>query len=112
MMNKLTHILSIVFLSTLIASCDSNQETHQKSLEEKLVDSFAQEDKPTRDRVSLIVSASNDKNYAKAMNELAMLSANHLNNKEQDNAIRQLMVQLRFNIDEAELAVQEQAIQP
>ena len=48
MMNKLTHILSIVFLSTLIASCDSNQETHQKSLEEKLVDSFAQEDKPTR----------------------------------------------------------------
>lgn len=104
MIKTLCNILTVFVVSLVLIACDSNQEKHQKTLEEKLVDSFEQADAPVRDQVSIIVAASNQKSYAYAMNELAILSATRLNSREQKFAIKQLMDQLRFNMEEVEFA--------
>lgn len=104
MIKRITTIILLSLLTFLLSACDSNQEKHKKSLEEQLIDSFATSEKNVRDRVELIVEASENKNYAKAMNELAMLSAAQINSAQQEYAIKRLMDQLRFNLEEVELA--------
>lgn len=111
MFKKLLNIFAISVISLAINACDSNQEKHKKTLEEKLIDSFGQADLSARNQVSLIVSASEEKKYAQAMNELAILSATNLNSREQEFAINQLMNQLRFNLEEIELAGREETVQ-
>ena len=101
---RLFKIALIGVFSLLLAACDSNQEKHQKTLEERLVDSFETSDKAVRERVDVIVAASKAKNYTKAMNELGMLSASQINDSSQEYAIKRLMDQLRFNMEEEELA--------
>lgn len=103
MIKRIISIILLSFLTILLSACDSTQEKHKKSLEEQLIDSFATSQQDVRERVDLIVEASENKNYAKAMNELAMLSAAQINNTQQKYAIKRLMDQLRFNLEEEEL---------
>ena len=107
MFNKILHILLVCVVSFVIAACDSNQEKHQKTLEERLVDSFEMSDRAVRDRVQVIVTASKERNYKLAMNELGILSATQINTPTQKHAIKLLMEQLRFNLEEGEI-VQKQ----
>lgn len=104
MFNKILHILSVCVLSFVIVACDSNQVKHQKTLEDRLVDSFEMSNNDIQDRVQVIVMASKDKNYTHAMNELGILSATNLNTSSQKHAIKLLMEQLRFNLEEGEIA--------
>lgn len=106
---NLIHMIMISTVFMVVVSCDSNQEKHQKTLEEKLVDSFAQADVSVRKKVSKIVADSKEEDYSNAMNELAILSATHLNSPAQEYAIKRLMEQLRFNLEEAERADQERS---
>ncbi len=101
---KFLKIALVGLFAALLVSCDSNQENHQQSLEEQLVESFETSDQATRDRVAAIVEASKKDDYAKAMNELGLLSAGQINNRAQDYAIKRLMDQLRFDMEEEELA--------
>jgi len=104
MIKRTVTIILLSLRTMLLSACGSNQEKHKKSLEEQLVDSFAGSEQSVRERVDLIVEASESQNYAKAMNELAMLSAVQINSAEQKYAIKRLMDQLRFNLEEVELA--------
>ncbi len=101
---RLINFVLIGVLSIVMVACDSNQEKHQQTLEEQLVDNFASSDQSVRERVAIIVEASKNKNYTKAMNELGILSASQINNSSQEYAIKRLMEQLRFNMEEEELA--------
>ena len=101
---KFIKIFLISLCFTLSVSCDSISEKHKKTLEEKLIDSFEMSDEATQDKVQLIVSASKLNQYEQAMNELEILSSSQMNTPEQKNAIKLLMKQLRFNMDEIELS--------
>lgn len=81
-------------------ACDSNQEKHQKTLEEQLLDSYEFSNREVRDRVQVIILASNEQNYKLAMNELGILSATQINTASQKHAIKLLMDQFRFNLEE------------
>ena len=104
MIRKTVTFILVSLLSLSLFACDSNQEKHKKTLEEKLADSFSQSEETVKNRVNVIVKASEDKNYMLAMNELAILSASKINNPEQKQAIKLLMTQLRFNMEEEEIA--------
>ncbi|HPF45418.1 MAG: hypothetical protein KDF58_07195 [Alphaproteobacteria bacterium] len=104
MIRKTVTFILVSLLSLSLFACDSNQEKHKKTLEEKLADSFSQSEETVKNRVNVIVKASEDKNYMLAMNELAILSASQINNHEQKLAIKLLMNQLRYTMEEEEIA--------
>lgn len=104
MIKSIINMLMILLCGIYIAGCDSVQEKHKKTLEEQLVDTFATSSTEVQDRVSTIVDASEDKNYTLAMNELGKLSASQINTPAQNHAIKLLMAQLRFNMEEEELS--------
>lgn len=106
-----TNIFLTVFILLAFASCDSNQVRHKKTLEEQLTDNYVLSPKVIRSRIEIIVSASKNKNYALAMNELGILSSSQINDDDQKRAIRLLMAQLRFNLEEDEILARNQAIQ-
>lgn len=103
MIRKIVTFILVSLLSVSLFACDSNQEKHKKTLEEKLTDSFSQSEESVKTRVNVIVKASENKNYMLAMNELAILSVSQINNPEQKQAIKLLMTQLRFNMEEEEI---------
>ncbi|MCC3861337.1 hypothetical protein [Pseudemcibacter aquimaris] len=96
-------IVALITLSLLLISCDNNQERKKKSLEERLVDSYAQTEQDVRDRIDIIVKASEEKDYILAMNELGMLYRTRINSKEQIQAIEMLMTDLRIAMETEEL---------
>lgn len=108
MIKHVVHIILVSLALFFLSSCDSNQEKHKKTLEGRLVDSFATSQTLVRERVDIIVAASKVQDYELAMNELAILSATHQNNPAQQQAINLLMNQLRFNLEEAEMTVRSQ----
>ncbi len=108
MIKNIAHIILVPLALLCLSSCDSNQEKHRKTLEERLVDSFSASENIVRERVDVIVSASKDQDYVLAMNELAILSATQQNNPAQKQAINLLMNQLRFNMEEAEFTARSQ----
>ncbi len=110
MFNKILHIIMACVLSILIVACDSNQEKHQKTLEEQLVENFKFSSRDVRARVQTIVTASKEKNYTLAMNELGILSATQINTPTQKRAIKLLMEQLRFNLEEEEMSSKKRPV--
>ena len=104
-MNWFKNIIILLSLSFLLFACDSNQERAKKTIEERLVDSFAMSNPEIRSRIDVIVLASKDKNYVTAMNELGILSHTNLNNKEQKQAIELLMTQLRNAVETEAMAM-------
>ncbi len=109
MLKKLLHIVLLMAFSLLLFGCGSNQEKHQKTLEEQLIYSYKLSSQDVREHVRLIVQASEDKKYTLAMNELGKLSATQINNQTQKHAIKLLMEQLRFNLEEEDIARRKNA---
>lgn len=103
-MHFIKNIIIIFSLLFLLFACDSNQERAKKTLEERLTDSFAMSGRDLRERVEIIVTASKEKDYVKAMNGLGILSKTQLNNNEQEQAIDLLMTQLRNAMETEEIA--------
>ena len=85
-------------------ACDSSSEKRTKTLEEKLVEIYATSNTEVVNQVNMIVAASDDQNYTLAMNELGILSASQINTPEQKKAIKSLMTQLRYNLEDADAA--------
>ncbi|MBL4601219.1 MAG: hypothetical protein JKY84_00595 [Emcibacteraceae bacterium] len=104
MINKIFNIFVVLLAVLFLTGCDSMQEQHKKTLEEKLFEDFRFSEKSVRARVDLIVAASKQKNYILAMNQLGILSATQINNSAQARSIKLLMVQLRFSMEEQDLA--------
>lgn len=102
-MTFIKNFVIIFLLSMLLLSCDSNQERAKKTLEERLTDSFATSNKELRQQVEIIVIASKEKDYIKAMNGLGILSSTNINNNEQQLAINSLMAQLRNSMETEEI---------
>ena len=103
MIKKLNKYLISIFCVLSLNACDNNSEKTQKSLEDRLVDSFTQSEQAVRDQVEAIVSASNDKNYKLAMNKLGILASSKIHSGEQSQAIRFLMTQLRYSLEDEDL---------
>ena len=80
-------------------------------MEEQLTDNYVLSPKAIRNRIEVIVNASENKNYVLAMNELGILSSSQINNDEQKRAIKLLMAQLRFNLEEDEILARNQSAQ-
>ncbi|MBT6031435.1 MAG: hypothetical protein HOH19_02585 [Kordiimonadaceae bacterium] len=85
-------------------SCESGNEERTATLEDKLVASFSSSTEENRESVAAIVAASKEKNYAKAMNDLAILASTQINTPEQKQAIKFLMTQLRFSMEDQDAA--------
>mgnify|MGYP001163275535 CR=1 FL=1 len=103
MIKKLNKYLIVLFFGLSLIACDSNSEKTQNTLEDRLVDNFSQSDQAVRDRVQVIIAASNNKNYKLAMNELGILADSRTHSGEQRQAINFLMTQLRFNLEDEDL---------
>lgn len=104
MIKSIINMLMVLLCGICIAGCDSVQEKHKKTLEEQLVDNFSSSSSEIQNRVATIVVASEERNYTLAMNELGKLSASQINTSAQNHAIKLLMAQLRFNMEEEELS--------
>jgi hypothetical protein len=100
MFKKISHIFLILFLSSFAASCENGEEKRTASLEDRLVTSFSSSSEENRGRVTAIIAASNDQNYVQAMNDLAILSSIQINTPEQEQAIKFLMRQLRYSMED------------
>jgi len=100
MFNLVLKFVLVAHICLLMIACDNNQEKHQKTLEEQLVDSYELSSREVRDQVQVIINASKERNYKLAMNELGILSATQINTPPQKSAIKLLMEQLRFNLEE------------
>lgn len=103
MKSKLNKYLIVLFCVFSLVACDSSSDQTQKTLEDRLVDNFAQSDQSVRDRVEVIVTASSDKNYKLAMNELGILAGSRIHSREQRQAIDFLMTELRYNMEDEDL---------
>jgi hypothetical protein len=103
MKKLINNTVSVFIFSFLLVACDSTQERQKKTMEDRLLGSFEQSEEKVRDRVSVIVSASKEKKYILAMNELGILAKTNMNNTEQKQAIKLLMSQLRIAMESEEL---------
>jgi len=100
MIKKLNNYLMIIIFGLSLVACDSNSEKTQNTLENRLVNNFSQSDQAVRDRVKAIITASKDKNYKLAMNELGVLAGTRIHSEEQRQAIDFLMTQLRLKLED------------
>lgn len=103
MIRKLNKYLIVIFCTLSLVACDSSSEQTQKTLEDRLVNSFSQSEQSARERVEAIVAASHNQNYKFAMNELGKLAGSRIHSKEQRQAINFLMNQLRYSMEDEDL---------
>ncbi len=103
-MKKTIINIIIILCSISLWACDSSSEKRIKTLEDKLTDVYAASNSEVVNRVNIIVAASNDHNYTLAMNELGILSASQINTSDQEKAIKSLMTQLRYNLEDEDAA--------
>tara|TARA_B100001939_G_scaffold347487_1_gene369243 strand:- start:1564 stop:1902 length:339 start_codon:yes stop_codon:yes gene_type:complete len=90
-----------------LTGCDNFETKHKKTVEERLVDAFATMPDEMRQRIDQVVADSDAKAYQQALNELALISHTTRLTAAQKRAVDDLMRQLRYDMEEEELARQQ-----
>lgn len=104
-------VLSVITVLALTA-CEKPDDSRKITMEEHLVQSFSAESPETRQQVADIISAARMRNYQKALNKLALLSATRILTKNEKFAVESIVRKLRFDMEEEIFSKQNKLKKP